>query len=904
MLMVKIDRDHGGSCWGLVRRWCNAFQTTVRALFSAMDVVAVQTRALAAMQQVLQVFCTMLITVSMLCCTSLFGSQAWAQDGDDQTDLANTSQTTNSDGNNADDDSESDANGAATSKTDAARERLLAASSEGVSMYIDDATAIMTASSGYSLRVIVVNNSDTPLQAGMLHITTNTYYTFVSRSDLNRWLADASSIYTPHEIVVQSVAEIQARSTATVNVQVAADNAVLRRFMTWGPKPISAVYEANDANGSYVTYEVPMLVTRSSDGLAARNTPTMNLNMMMPLTSTWSIDEEGLSSLLDLEDDADDDDDKASDSESSADSSNGSGAAANKQNSGTAATDDSANAGNSESNETGSNANNAEGDATTSSNSTTDGASPTSSIDLTQYSLAQRLASQTSTYITNASQDAAAMRRQVQLITKYPSLQCFADPTYVNLLNVPPQTQGILQLANFDITLYAALLANETAANALAISNIDSELWNASTALAAVQLARSDSSYASPVVAWQGKGNWTLSALTAARSQGYTAVIATHDFDTANETTVHTGIYVVPTDAGDITVYAAQGDLSTLAQGEMTSEAAIVQKSVAGRVSSFVALSAFYQMEQPFVNRYLMASFDVNASSEDVSAFMDVLGQADWLTLTDFAVYSAQASYASGFEALTYVPADSGMSDEVIAQTASNLQSLAASRSRIEQFTGSILDSESSNSEEQAQGDQAAKDVGALASQDIGIQSDVAISARDWASSLLSVHSLIAEHGLGDSTDLAAFALQLTTFSSQLFDGISLNSSTSVNVVSETASLPISISNSYPYPVTLRISALTDSMEIVTSRIVEVRVPGGGEAQTSFTIRATTASQANAHVVMMDRNGRVFGAPQDIEIISTLRLSDKSGFSIIVVGVALCLIGLWRQCKRTKDPDE
>ena len=125
-----------------------------------------------------------------------------------------------------------------------------------------------------------------------------------------------------------------------------------------------------------------------------------------------------------------------------------------------------------------------------------------------------------------------------------------------------------------------------------------------------------------------------------------------------------------------------------------------------------------------------------------------------------------------------------------------------------------------------------------------------------------------------------------------------------MNVVSETAKMPVTISNSHPYPVKVKVSSLTDSMQIVTSRFDTVQVPPHGEAQVAFTIRVSTSGTANATISLFDRNGAAFGATQVTHITSALQISDKSGFVIIGFAVLLGAVGLWRQFNRKKDPDE
>jgi hypothetical protein len=133
---------------------------------------------------------------------------------------------------------------------------------------------------------------------------------------------------------------------------------------------------------------------------------------------------------------------------------------------------------------------------------------------------------------------------------------------------------------------------------------------------------------------------------------------------------------------------------------------------------------------------------------------------------------------------------------------------------------------------------------------------------------------------------------------------VSITATEKITVVSETASMPVTINNSGPYPVRVRVSSLTDSMEIVTGRIAEVAVPARGNAQATFTIRVSTSGSTTAHLNLLDRKGVQFSTAQTTPITSTLQISDMSGFIFIAVAVVLGIFGLWRQFHRKKDPDE
>ena len=173
-----------------------------------------------------------------------------------------------------------------------------------------------------------------------------------------------------------------------------------------------------------------------------------------------------------------------------------------------------------------------------------------------------------------------------------------------------------------------------------------------------------------------------------------------------------------------------------------------------------------------------------------------------------------------------------------------------------------------------------------------------------WSRQLTNAHTIMALHALGGESLPEARWRKRKPARGLLINGVAITPTESVNVVSETAKMPVTISNSHPYPVKVKVSSLTDSMQIVTSRFDTVQVPPHGEAQVAFTIRVSTSGTANATISLFDRNGAAFGATQVTHITSALQISDKSGFVIIGFAVLLGAVGLWRQFNRKKDPDE
>lgn len=473
--------------------------------------------------------------------------------------------------------------------------------------------------------------------------------------------------------------------------------------------------------------------------------------------------------------------------------------------------------------------------------------------------------------------DDARLKSLQQTFAKHDMLQVVGDPTYLQAMAMPTRVDGITQPALFDITAYSAM----NNAPAYSAAGINDRQWSAAKARKTYQSALGDSNADITAYAWQGNGNWTLQALTKARQQGYGTVIATHDFEEDDAATVRTGKTVVSTDAGDVTVLSAQNVLSGLAQGKATSDDANADSegTTAGRLARFVAQSAFYQMEQPYAERNLLVCLNEDSDPSVVDALMGDIEQSPWLNLTDLATLKdADISEDAAASMSTDILQTDGLTDGMRSDVQQTLSALANSSSNIKRFNTSILVKPNGKDE-----------------------SDV----NTWSRQLTNAHTIMALHALGgESPSRSTMAEGANQLAALLINGVAITPTESVNVVSETAKMPVTISNSHPYPVKVKVSSLTDSMQIVTSRFDTVQVPPHGEAQVAFTIRVSTSGTANATISLFDRNGAAFGATQVTHITSALQISDKSGFVIIGFAVLLGAVGLWRQFNRKKDPDE
>ena len=497
--------------------------------------------------------------------------------------------------------------------------------------------------------------------------------------------------------------------------------------------------------------------------------------------------------------------------------------------------------------------------------------------------------------VTLTRQGARRQGDQSQLLTKHGSLQALGDPVYLSAFANRPQIRGLIQPADFDITGYASQNQDRYVQ-----AGVTPESWSAKTA------AKLYADSAPDTYAWQGRQEWTVESITAARRAGYQTVIAPQGFEVDAGTSAHTGKYTIETKAGKVTVLSAQRELSNLARGHPSSTRATGEQTQAGQTARFIAQSAFYQMEQPYAERSLLVCFDTDEDTQQADRIMTELEHAPWISLKSMDNLMQAPDFTGGSSGLLKTLELGGAKGNTKHGDGSTgtLDSLIASRSDIDRFATTILADVKQDSQPTASATTGKTDSQALARQDANTTARQPKDPHQWLSQLTAAHDDLALKSLGGTAAAAGLADQAEAISHRLLDGVSITPSESLNVVSETASMPVTVSNSHPYPVHARISARTDSMEIVTSRMAEAVIPARSEAQVTFKVRVAAAGRANVDIGLLDSQGRPFGQVRRAQITSNLRLSDMSGLIIIVIAVLLGLLGLWRQFHRTKDPDE
>ena len=497
--------------------------------------------------------------------------------------------------------------------------------------------------------------------------------------------------------------------------------------------------------------------------------------------------------------------------------------------------------------------------------------------------------------VTLTRQGARRQEDQSQLLSKHGSLQTLGDPVYLSAFVNRPQIQGLIQPADFDITGYASQNQDRYAQ-----AGVTPESWSAQTA------AKLYADSAPDTYAWQGRREWTMESITTARRAGYQTVIAPQGFEVGADTSAHTGKYTIETKAGKVTVLSAQRELSNLARGHPSSTRATGEQTQAGQTARFIAQSAFYQMEQPYAERSLLVCFDADQDTQQADRIMTELERAPWISLESMNNLMQAPDFTGGSSSLLKaLELDSTKSSTKHGDgSIGTLDSLTASRAEIDRFATTILADGKQDSQPTASATAGKTDSQALARQDANTTARQPKDPHQWLNQLTVAHDDLALKSLGGTAAAAGLADQAEAISHRLLDGVSITPSESLNVVSETASMPVTVSNSHPYPVHARISARTDSMEIVTSRMAEAVIPARSEAQVTFKVRVAAAGRANVDIGLLDSQGRPFGQVRRAQITSNLRLSDMSGMLIIVFAVLLGLLGLWRQFHRTKDPDE
>lgn len=703
--------------------------------------------------------------------------------------------------------------------------------SKGISIKIVKSTSILTDKSGYHISLLLKNNSSKDFPEGKIQVTFNPWYTFMSRTDLQKWSQAESRIPTPQLIGEVSVPALASGKSYSAQIDVDANSQNLSNIIYWGPKPVSITYSSLDFKHYY---SVKSFVTRANIGIKNVQTPPINVTLLMPIiakSSDWryNISKHNISPSINTI------------SESQEDLSN----------------------------------------PTTGS---TTGSTTNQKIRLSKNSI-KRITS------------------LINLVQKHPKLQTIADPNTLKFSEPTFTPSVFMQNNGFNISRYAE--SENHVSYKLAGIGLDS--WSKKSSVL-------ENSTTKPLnldsYAFQTGEKWTLRALEQAAANGYKTVVATSGFDPlANRFAVKNGVYEVQTSSGSVKVLSCQETLNELINGHFTSAQSAAETTSAGLLNRLAAQSAFYQMEQPYMPRHLLLTFSPDSSIPLIESVVSILEKSPWISLLD--INSLTRSKAITKEHLGYspVPKTSAIEGKSLIASKSKISQLASDRMLVNQFINSILDQNELNNHKTCE-----SDAQSLAKQNAKLK--INQNSKIWSENLIKLFDAMAQRELDNTlnsssqSNSSASESQTQTkngthdLAKMLISGINIIPPKDVTLVSETATMPITISNTNPYPISVYLTAYTNSMEIVTRRKTPVKIAANSESQVILPLRSTTSSKVKATFALEDRNHNVFSSTKETAITSTLQISDKSGTIIIIFAFALGAFGLFRQFNRKKDPDE
>ncbi|MGO5288285.1 DUF6049 family protein [Pseudoscardovia suis] len=286
---------------------------------------------------------------------------------------------------------------------------------------------------------------------------------------------------------------------------------------------------------------------------------------------------------------------------------------------------------------------------------------------------------------------ATGAQAAVEAAPSHSFLSLVADPYCLSALAGSAVATSLLPPADADFTVYAQSDADWGAAGITTNSLSEAHASSIATASSSATSPQA-ASRTSRFVAWQGKGNWTAAALTAAQQAGYTTVVSLHG-NTGTATSTYHAVTHTITDQGSVGILNAESTLSSLTSGNASSSAATAENSTAGRISRIIAqtsLGSVTQVSDSNSEAYsrLFIAIDPSSNCSDLDTVLSSLESAHWVSWDSFDTLINAAKNAQN-DAI--VPADSGISPETSNATLAAAQSLAASHTELTRFFTSVL---------------------------------------------------------------------------------------------------------------------------------------------------------------------------------------------------------------------
>ncbi|MFC0265667.1 DUF6049 family protein [Alloscardovia macacae] len=421
-------------------------------------------------------------------------------------------------------------------------------------------------------------------------------------------------------------------------------------------------------------------------------------------------------------------------------------------------------------------------------------------------------------------------------------------------------------------------------------------------------------------VAMDGHSGWTTKALESAHSLGYTTVLANEGYGAAaSESPLHNSVTHVSVQGTDMTVLTAQKELSTLAQGQATSEDATAEKTDAGIRNRFLAQTALFETQAPYEDRTVLintATLSTDLTAEKVEAvgeLADELNAAPWATLTSLNALETAQSSTDSADAEEYARTVSSANKNAVQAVSGIAEQINATHARMSSFLNSIIsssqaenaDRKTRNPQDLARGK--ADQSRALSEDDFqkwrGTVEGLASNAAEQAFSARAISTYQSASSTQNASGLDALNAQAAV-ASDLFSAVSMSAPQSLNVVSETADVPVTLSNNLPVGLTLNVvtAAASDTIrsEVTLAGKQNVEVAAHSEQQVMLPVRALSGWTTQFKLHLTTPEGVAVTSEKSITISSSITILDNAGYAIFGLAIVLAVVGAKRQIARIR----
>ncbi len=743
---------------------------------------------------------------------------------------------------------------------------------------LKDSTRIVTADSGYFAEFTVTNTSDADVSAGTLTLLTSPRFEFQTADAMQKW-ADGDIFIRSLSLFAQAdVPALKAGKSATVRVHLDVSDPALAALTTWGARPLLARYQSND---DALTHSIHTFLTRSNAGTNSESLPALNVVFTVPVS------EGNIAACVTNSDTSQ----NAQDSMSNLLSGTSLGSSENSSENSSA----------NSSSQSSSNDNSQDSHTNSNSGSNSDATSSTTSGSANSSDSSHESSHSSETCY------ASAVSRLAKIKQDNPNVEILADPQLMSALNNEQSSESSSSSNASSLSVSHTIQPFAMDISSLANSEHTSSLSAAQA-----------SSVSTSSVAIDGLSGWSQNALKTAQSLGYSTVIATQGFSSSSDSAVHNSVAQTTINGSRMTVLPAQNELSTLAQGQASSDKAEddAENTSAALLNRFIAQTAFYETQAPYEQRTILvnaASVSSDLSTQRlsfISSLTNVLSSAPWTNLSNLdSLVSAQSPYTSA-EVDEFIADAAKLSKgntqailEIVTQIENN-------KSRITSFLGSVVDSaqspssskDSRNPQDLARGK--ADQSRALSSDELQTwQKSLTTFTENFASSSLSGLSITTyARNPQKLSSLKAYS----AVTQQLLNSVNISVPQSLHVVSETATVPVTLSNNLP--VSLKVNVATMSSEKVRSEVTidgmkDITLAAHSEQQITLPVRAISGWTTTFQIYLTTAEGTIINTKKSITVSSSFTIMDNAGYAIFGLAILLAVLGIKRQISRGRSAE-